>query len=185
MQVPNLVHQVAIAGCPHVFAERNFTVRNRLVAVSILLAVSPAVLAQAGPGGSRLSVAQLCAKLPPEKVQAIMGKKFQRRNKGEDLFQECKYGDSTEKGSMPVRYFSLGSYALSSKEAGWRKQIEGKGKGKVTERDGVLVGDRNGNGFGTLDTIWFKDRSGHPLYLTVNAGVTEDQAVALAKAAMN
>ena len=86
---------------------------------------------------------------------------------------------------MTVRYFSLGSYALGRKEASWRKEIEGNGKGTVTERDGVLVGDRQGNGFGALDTLWFKDRSGHPLYLTVNAGVTEDQAVALAKAVLN
>ena len=152
---------------------------------AVLLATSPVAHAQAKPAAGRLTVDQLCAKLTPEKVQAIMGKNFQRREKGEQLFQECKYGDSMEKGSMPVRYFSLGSYFLKSKEANWRKEIEGKGKGKIKERDGVLVGDRQGNGFGALDTIWFKDRSGHPLYLTVNSGVTEDQAVALAKAAMN
>lgn len=114
-----------------------------------------------------------------------MGKHFQRREKGEELFQECKYGDSNEKGSMPVRYFSVGSYFFKSKEAAWRKEIEGNGKGRVTERDGLLIGDRQGNGFGALDTIRFSDRAGHPLYLTVNAGVTENQAVALAKAALN
>lgn len=156
--------------------------RRILLTTSILLALSPAAAAERAPG--RLTVEQLCAKLTPEKVQAIMGKHYVRQERGEALFIECKYGDSKEKGSMPVRYFSLGSYQRSMTEASWRKQIEGKGKGKVTERDGVLVGDRLGNGFGSLDTIWFKDKSGHPLYLTVNLAVTEDQAVALAKAAM-
>jgi hypothetical protein len=150
-----------------------------------LLATSPTAMAQAKPPAGRLTVDQLCAKLTLEEVQAIMGRDFQRREKSEALFLECKYGHKTEKGRTLVQYFSLGSYFKNSTEASWRKQIEGNGKGKVKERDGVLVGDRVGNGFGTLDTIWFKDRSGHPLYLTVNAGVTEDQAVALAKAAMN
>lgn len=57
----------------------------------------------------RLSVAQLCAKLSLVEVQAIMGKHYQRREQGEDLFQECRYSDSKEKSSMTVRYFSLGS----------------------------------------------------------------------------
>jgi hypothetical protein len=156
--------------------------RHFLFAASVLLAMSPAAFAEPAPG--RLTVEQLCAKLTLEKVQAVMGKHYVHQERGEALFIECKYGDSKEKGSMPVRYFSLGSYQRTMTEAAWRKQIEGKGKGKVTERDGVLVGDRLGNGFGTLDTVWFKDASGHPLYLTVNSAVTEDQAVALAKAAM-
>jgi hypothetical protein len=41
-----------------------------------------------------------------------------------------------------------------------------------------------GKKFGT-DSIWFKDRQGHALELNVNSGVTEDQAVALAKSAMD
>lgn len=153
-----------------------------LLSAVVLLALSPAAFAEPVPG--RLTVEQLCAKLTLEKVQAIMGKHYVRRERGEALYIECKYGDGKEKVSMPVRYFSLGSYQRTMTEASWRKQIEGKGKGKVTERDGVLVGDRLGNGFGTLDTIWFKDAAGHPLYLTVNSAVTEDQAVALAKAAL-
>lgn len=162
----------------------------------VFVAGSSAVFAQSAPTDiakpavragnvARPTVDQLCAKLTLEKVQAVMGKNFQRREQGEALYRECKYGDSKEKGSMPVRYFSLGSYSFASKEAGWRKEIEGNGKGKVTTRDGVLVGDRRGDGFNTFDTIWFKDRSGQPLYITVNKGVSEDQAVALAKAAMN
>ena len=39
--------------------------------------------------------------------------------------------------------------------------------------------------FGALDEIWFKDRQGHELYLRVNSKISEDQAVALAKAAMD
>ena len=162
--------------------ERKPAMRFHFFAASMFLAASPLVFAQTAPG--RLSVEQLCARLTIEKVQALMGKHYTRREKGESLYLECKYGDSREKGSMPVRYFSLGSYNVKTSEASWRKEIEGKGKGIVSARDGVLVGDRLGNGFGTLDTVWFKDKSGHPLYLTVNSGVTEDQAVALAKAAM-
>jgi len=176
--------------------ERIFPLTIWLAIILFAAAFSSAAFAQSATADSskapirassayRLSVAQLCAKLSLEKVQKIMGKHYQRREKGEELFQECKYGDGKEKSSMTVRYFSLGSYALGKKDASWRKEIEGKGKGKVTERDGVLVGDRQGNGFGPLDTLWFKDKSGHPLYLTVNTGVTEDQALALAKAALN
>jgi hypothetical protein len=110
-----------------------------------------------------------------------MGKTFERRPETEQLFQECKYGDS--KDTQRVRYFSLGSSIVT--EAGWRKMVESGGKGKVIERDGVLVGRHRGNVFGALDEVWFKDRLGHTLYLQVNAKITEDQAVALAKAAMN
>jgi hypothetical protein len=60
--------------------------------------------------------------------------------------------------------------------------VIGKGKGSVKERDGVLVGDYRGDGFGTLDEIWFRDRRGRALYLRANANITEDQAVALARA---
>jgi hypothetical protein len=130
-----------------------------------------------------LSVDDLCAKLPVDKVTAIMGKNFNRRTDGEALFRECKYGDSKDK--QRVRYFSLGSFESGRTEASWRKEIESGGKGKVSARDGVLVGDRRGNGFDTFDSIWFRDRQGRALYLTVNSGVTEDQAVALAKAAMD
>lgn len=63
--------------------------------------------------------------------------------------------------------------------------VESGGKGQVIERDGVLVGHHRGKVFGALDDIWFKDRQGHALYLRINTKITEDQAVALAKAAMN
>jgi hypothetical protein len=69
-------------------------------------------------------------------------------------------------------------------EASWRKFVESGGKGKAIERDGVLVSHFRGNRFGT-ESIWFKDRQGHALELNVNSGLTEDQAVALAKAAMD
>jgi len=134
-----------------------------------------------GSKAGRLSVDALCAQLTLDEVTAIMGREFERRPDGEQLFRECRYGDSKDK--QRVRYFSLGSNILT--EASWRKVVESDGKGKVTERDGVLVGDYRGNGFGALDDIWFKDRQGHALYLRVNAKITEDQAVALAKAARN
>ena len=57
-------------------------------------------------------------------------------------------------------------------------------KGKVIERDGVLVSHLRRDRFGT-DSIWFKDRQGRALELNVNSGITEDQAVALAKSAMD
>jgi hypothetical protein len=119
-----------------------------------------------GPKTVRLSVDALCAQLTLDEVTAIMGKDFERRP-----------------DKQRVRYFSLGSSIVN--EPSWRKMVESGGKGKVTERDGVLVGHHRGNGFGALDDIWFKDRQGHALYLRVNAKITEDQAVALAKAARN
>jgi formylglycine-generating enzyme required for sulfatase activity len=134
-----------------------------------------------GSKAARLSVEALCAQLTLDEVTAIMGKEFERRPDAEQSFQECKYGDSKDK--QRVRYFSLGSSIVN--EASWRKMVESGGKGKVTERDGVLVGNHRGNVFGALDDIWFKDKQGHALYLRVNAKITEDQAVALAKAAMN
>ena len=172
---------------------RNFNMKIFLLLLAIIaMPISPAHAenvattvgkdAARGSITGRLPVEALCAKLTLEKVITIMGKHYARRADGEQLFLECKYGDSKEKGKMPVRYFSLGSSIL--KEANWRKTVESGGKGKVTERDGVLVGDYRGDGFGALDEIWFKDKLGRALYLRANSGVSEDQAVKLAKAAM-
>ena len=144
-------------------------------------AVGIAKNAARGSNTARLSVDALCAQLTLDEVTAIMGKTFERRPDTEQLFQECKYGDSKDK--QRVRYFSLGSNIVT--EASWRKNVESGGKGKVIERDGVLVGHHRANVFGALDDIWFKDRQGHALYLRVNTKITEDQAVALAKAAMD
>jgi formylglycine-generating enzyme required for sulfatase activity len=163
-----------------------------LCALAIIAAFAPPAHAQSaatsiandaarGSQTARLSVDALCAQLTLDEVVAIMGKTFERRPGAEESFRECKYGDSKDK--QRVRYFSLGSSIVN--EASWRKMVESGGKGKVTERDGVLVGDYRGNGFGALDEIWFKDRQGHALYLRVNTKITEDQAVALAKAAMD
>ena len=135
-----------------------------------------------GSKTARLSVDALCAQLTLDEVTAIMGKNFERRPDKDKLYQACTYGDSREKGKRQIRYFSLGSSSL--KEAGWRKFVEAEGKGKVIERDGVLVSHFRRNKFGT-DSIWFKDRQGNALELNVNSGVMEDQAVALAKAAMD
>ncbi len=133
-----------------------------------------------GPGTVPLSADALCARLTLEEVTAIMGKNFEKRP--HTLYPGCKYGDSKEKGKMQVRYFTLGNSRLS--EASWRKFVESEGKGKVVERDGVLVSRFRGNKFGT-DSIWFKDRQGRALELNVNSGLTEDQAVALAKSAID
>ena len=165
--------------------------RITLLVLAIIATLTPPAYAQSvatgiakdaarGSKTARLSVDALCAQLTLDEVTAIMGKNFERRPDTEKLFQECKYGDSKDK--QRVRYFSLGSSIL--KEASWRKMVESGGKGKVIERDGVLVGHSRGNRFGT-DSIWFKDRQGHAMYLSVNSGITEDQAVALAKAAMD
>jgi len=135
-----------------------------------------------GPKTARLSVDALCSKLTLAEVTAIMGKNFERRPAKDKLYQSCTYGDGKEQGKMPVRYFSLGSSRLT--QAGWRKFVESESKGQVIERDGVLVSHFRRNKFGT-DSIWFKDRQGNALELNVNAGVTENQAVALAKAAMD
>lgn len=131
---------------------------------------------------ARLSIDALCAQLTLDEVTAILGKNFERRPEREKLYQSCTYGDSKEKGQLRVRYFSLSSGIL--KEASWRKFVESDAKGKIVERDGVLVSHFRRNKFGT-DSIWFKDHQGRALELNVNSGVTEDQAVALAKAAMN
>lgn len=163
-----------------------------LLALAIVATFTPTAHAQGAATGiardaargsrtARLSVDALCAQLTLDEVTAIMGRNFERRPDGEQSFKECKYGDSTDK--QRVRYFSLGSNILT--EASWRKMVESGGKGTVTERDDVLVGHSRGTGFGPLDDIWFKDRQGHAVYLRVNAKITEDQAVALAKAAMN
>ena len=76
---------------------------------------------------ARLSVEALCALLTLDEVTAIMGKNFERRPDSEQLFKECKYGDSQDK--QRVRYFSLGSSVVS--EANWRKMVVSGGKGKV------------------------------------------------------
>ena len=163
-----------------------------LLALAIIATFTAPVLAQGAASGiandaahgsktARLSVDALCAQLTLDEVTAIMGKDFERRPESEQLFQECKYGDSKDK--QRVRYFSLGSSIVN--EASWRKMVESGGKGRVTERDGVLVGHSRGDVFGALDDIWFKARQRNALYLRVNAKITEDQAVALAKASMN
>jgi len=131
---------------------------------------------------AKLSVDALCTQLTLTEVTAIMGNNYARRPESEQMYQVCTYGDSTEKGKMKVRYFSFGSSRLQ--EAGWRKFVEVEAKGKVVERDGVLVSHFRKDKFGT-DSVWFMDRQGHALELNVNSGVTEDQAVALAKAAMD
>ena len=133
-----------------------------------------------GPRTAPLSADALCAKLTLDEVTAVMGKNFERRP--HTLYPGCRYGDGNEKAKRQVRYFTLGNSTL--KEASWRKFVESEGKGKVVERDGVLVSRFRGNKFGT-DSIWFKDRQGRALELNVNSGLTEDQAVALAKSAMD
>jgi hypothetical protein len=131
---------------------------------------------------ARLSIDALCAQLTLDEVTAIVGKNFERRPEKEKLYQSCTYGDNKEKGQLRVRHFSLSNSIL--KEAGWRKFVESDAKGKIIERDGVLVSHLRRNKFGT-DSIWFKDRQGRELELHVNSGVTENQAVALAKAAID
>ena len=163
-----------------------------LLALAIIVAFTPPGHAQSAATGitkdaargsktARLSVDALCAQLTLKEVTAIVGKNFERRPDTEKLYLVCKYGDSKEKGKLRVRYFSLGNSIL--KEASFRKLVA-EAKGKIIERDGVLVSHFRRNKFGT-DSIWFKDRQGHALELNVNSGITEDQAVALAKAAMD
>lgn len=174
------------------FTSRNLTMHIVLLALAILAMFTPAHAQNAasriakdtasGSKTARLSVDALCAQLTLDEVTAILGKNFERKPDTEKLYQVCKYGDSKEKGKLQVRYFTLGSSIL--KEEGWRKFVESEGKGKVIERDGVLVSHFRRNKFGT-DSIWFKDRQGRALELNVNSGITEDQAVALAKAAMD
>jgi hypothetical protein len=175
------------------FTSRSLTMHIVLLALAIMATFTPPAHAQSAATGiakdaarglktARLSVDALCAQLTLDEVTAIVGKNFERRPDTEKLYQVCKYGDSKEKGKLRVRYFSLGSSIL--KEASWRKFVESDAKGKIIERDGVLVSHFRRNKFGT-DSIWFKDRQGHALELNVNSGITEDQAVALAKAAMD
>ncbi|MEI6808244.1 MAG: hypothetical protein WCN95_05940 [bacterium] len=135
-----------------------------------------------GSKPARLSVAALCAQLTLDEVTAIMGDNFERRPESEGKPQVCEYSDRLEKGKMKVRYFTLGNSILT--ESGWQNFVETEAKGQVIQRDGVLVSHLRKHKFGT-DSIWFKDRKGHALELNVNSGITEDQAVALAKAAMD
>jgi len=170
----------------------NLAKRIALLTLVVITMVTPALAQNAATGfaadaarGSQaalLTVDALCAQLTLDEVTAIMGKNFERRPDTEKVYQVCKYGDNKEKGKLQVRYFTLGSSRL--KEAGWRKFVEVEAKGQVIERDGVLVSHFRRNKFGT-DSIWFKDRQGHALELNVNSGVTEEQAVALTKAAMD
>ncbi|MEP7262344.1 MAG: hypothetical protein ABI669_14135 [Usitatibacter sp.] len=134
-----------------------------------------------GSTAAPLSVEALCTRLTLDEVTAIVGRNFERRADTGKLYQACRYGDSKEKGKLQVRYFSLGNSRL--KEAGWRKFVA-EAKGRVIERDGVLVSHFRRDRFGT-DSIWFMDRQGRALELNVNSGITEDQAVALAKSAMD
>ncbi|MBU0483889.1 MAG: hypothetical protein KKB30_05180 [Proteobacteria bacterium] len=129
-----------------------------------------------------LTTDELCAQLTLDEVNTIMGKKFERRLDTEKLYQGCTYGDSTEKGRLQVSYFSLGNSRLQKES--FRKFVESEAKGKIVERDGLLVSHFRRNNFGT-DSIWFEDRQGHALELNVNSGISEDQAVALVKAAMD
>jgi hypothetical protein len=129
-----------------------------------------------------LSVDALCAQLTLAEVTSVLGKNYQRKPDRDMPYQVCTYGDSKEAGNLKVRYFSLGSSRLT--EASWRKYVISDAKGKVVERDGVLVSHFRKDKFGT-DSIWFKDLQGHALELNVNSGITEDQAVALTKAAMD
>ena len=135
-----------------------------------------------GSNVARLSVDALCGQLTLDEVTAILGKNFERRRDTEKMYQACRYGDNKEKGKLSVRYFSLSSSRLT--ESGWRRFVESDAKGKVIERDGVLVSHFRRDKFGA-DSIWFRDRKGHALELNVNSGITENQAVALAKAAMD
>ena len=162
-----------------------------LLALAIIATFTPPAHAQgaasgiakdAARGSARLSVDALCAQLTLAEVTAIVGKNFERRPDKDKFYQACTYGDSKEKRNPQVRYFSLGN-SIFKKES-WRKFVESDAKGRVIERDGVLVSHFRRNKFGT-DSIWFKDRQGHALELSVNSGITEDQAVALAKAAMD
>lgn len=134
-----------------------------------------------GSAAAPSSVDALCTRLTLDEVTAIVGRNFERRTGTGKLYQACKYGDGKEKGKLQVRYFSLASSRLT--EAGWRKFVA-QAKGSVIERDGVLVSHFRRDRFGT-DSIWFKDRQGRALELNVNSGISEDQAVALAKSAVD
>ena len=178
----------------HCFTVRKNTLTFPLIAFAIIAApFTPLALAQSAITGSvthaarstkpaRLSVAALCAQLTLEEVTVVVGDTFERKPEAEGLPHVCKYGARQEKGKMKVRYFTLGSSTLT--EAGWRHFVETEAKGEVIQRDGVLVSHLHKQKFGT-DSIWFKDRQGNALELNVNSGITEDQAVALAKAAMD
>jgi hypothetical protein len=137
---------------------------------------------QDGAKNAPLPVEALCARLTPAEVAAILGPRWVRRPEKDLPAQVCAYADAKEKGPMPVRSFSLGTSRLT--EAGWRKFVEVQAKGKVVERDGVLVSHFRRDKFGT-DVVWFKDRQGNALELSVNSGVTEAQAVALARSALD
>ena len=102
-----------------------------LLVLAIIVTFTPPAYAQSvatgiakdavrGSKTARLSPDALCLKLTLDEVTPIVGKNFERRPDAEQLFQECRYGDSKDK--QRVRYFSLGSSIL--KEAGWRKMVE-------------------------------------------------------------
>jgi len=131
-----------------------------------------------------LSIDAPGARLTQDEVTAVLGAHFQRKPEKDAVFKGCTYADSREKGAMPVRYFRLVNSPLT--EDSFRRTVEefSRGKGKLVERDGVLVTRFRNNKFGT-DIVWLMDKQGRALELSVNSGVTEDQAVSLAKAALN
>jgi len=163
------------------------------ITLAIMLAVAASAQAETtasriaketahGPKSARLSIAALCAQLTLDEVSAIVGQQFVRQPEKEKLYSACSYGDSNESGAIKTRYFSLANSALQ--ETAWRHFVEAEAKGKVVVREGLLISHLRHDKFAT-DSLWFQDRQGHALELSVNAGVSEDQAVALAKAALD
>jgi len=119
------------------FTSRRLTMHIALRVLAIIATLAPPAYAQSvatgiardaaqGSKTARLSVDTLCAQLTLDEVTAIMGENFARRPDTEQLFRECKYGDSKDK--QRVRFFSLGSNIL--KEASWRKMFESGGKAR-------------------------------------------------------
>jgi hypothetical protein len=130
----------------------------------------------------RLSIAALCAQLTQDEVSTVVGQHFVRQPEKEKLSSACSYGDRKETGALKTRYFSLANSILSA--TAWRHFIEAEADGKVVIRDGLLISHLRRDKFAT-DSVWFQDRQGHALELSVNAGISEEQAVALAKAALD
>jgi hypothetical protein len=122
-----------------------------------------------------LSADELCRLVPAAAVTAALGEGWPRVT---DPAGGCRY-QSAFKSTSTVTIAGTGLTADA-----WRSQVT-KAGGKVVDRDGVLVADYGGDGFGPLDELWWVDPSGAALVLRVDNGVTLEQAVALVNYARN
>ncbi|MBI2704446.1 MAG: hypothetical protein HYX32_04035 [Actinobacteria bacterium] len=145
--------------------------RNRLIALLLAAAGVSACAGAAAPPATTttlLSVSQLCDRVPPAAINGALGEAWQRVD---DPSGRCRYQSATNRTST----VTVAATTLTADT--WRREAERAG-GKVTEKDGLLIADYAGDGFGPLDEIWWADAA-PALVVRADGGVTLDQAMAI------